>query len=298
MRKRVLAGILITLVIFVVARRLSMNRPSEVEWTGNGIRITHMTVYEQVGPGQPEIILQVEPPTEIDAKVLYRLPGEMAFETVGMSEISKGVWSARLPAKEKGDRLDYGFRLSRTAFHEQGGSSTLTDETGYYLIKYKGEVSVTVLILHILCMFAAFFFIVEAIIGAFAMLFFKDDKEFTVAQTRWVLLFTFLGGVPLGMALNWQRFGGVGGVPVRDRHHRQQDTDHHHLLDHMRPCRGRVSRAGERDAIDRPRHLCYRRDRSFGPQSDPVSRAAQPVMVSTFGSLRQESLKPGSDGIL
>lgn len=207
MRKRVLAGILITLVIFVVARRLSMNRPSEVEWTGNGIRITHMTVYEQVGPGQPEIILQVEPPTEIEADVLYRALGTEAFDTVGMSEISKGVWSARLPAKEKGDRLYYGFRLSRTAFHEQGGSSTLTDETGYYLIKYKGEVSVTVLVLHILCMFAAFFFIVEAIIGAFAMLIYKDNKEFTVAQTRWVLLFSFLGGVPLGFVLNSQRFG-------------------------------------------------------------------------------------------
>ena len=68
MRKRVLAGILITLVIFVVARRLSMNRPSEVKWKFDDVRITHMTVYEQVGPGQPEIILQVDPPTEIEAE--------------------------------------------------------------------------------------------------------------------------------------------------------------------------------------------------------------------------------------
>jgi hypothetical protein len=26
-------------------------------------------------------------------------------------------------------------------------------------------------------------------------------------MTRWVLLFSFLGGWPLGFALNWQRFG-------------------------------------------------------------------------------------------
>jgi hypothetical protein len=44
-------------------------------------------------------------------------------------------------------------------------------------------------------------------IGAFAMLMMTDEREFTVAQTRWVLLFTFLGGLPLGFALNWQRFG-------------------------------------------------------------------------------------------
>lgn len=207
MKKRVLFGILITLVIFVVARRISMNRPSEVVWTGGGVTTTHMTVYEQVGPGQPEIILQVDPPTEIDALVLYRTPGKEEFETAPMSEISKGLWSARLPAGEKGDRMEYGFKLTWTTLYEEGGSSTCTDESGYYLIKYKGEVSVTVLVLHILCMFAAFFFIVEAILGAFAMLFMGEEKEFTVAQTRWVLLFTFLGGLPLGFVLNRQRFG-------------------------------------------------------------------------------------------
>ena len=208
MRKRVLVGILITLLIFVVARRISKNRPAEVEWTGGGVKITHMTVYEQVGLGQPEIILQVKPPAEIDAAVLYRTSGEEAFDTVGMSEISEGIWAARLPGKEKGSRIEYGFIISQTEIAE-AGIATATSITGYYLIKYKGEVSVTVLILHILCMFAAFFFIIEAILGAFAMLFMGEEKEFTVTQTRWVLLFTFLGGVPLGFVLNRQRFGPI-----------------------------------------------------------------------------------------
>ena len=209
MRKRVLAGILITLVIFVVARRLSKNRPSEVEWTGNGVKITHLTVYEQVGPGQPEIILQVKPATEIAASVLYRVPGVETFDTVGISEISDGIWSARLPMGKKGDRLEYGIRITQMTLLDGGSSSTATSDTGNYLIKYKGEVSVTVLALHILCMFAAFFFIVEAVLGASAMLFMGEEKEFTVAQTRWVLLFTFIGGVPLGFVLNRQRFGPI-----------------------------------------------------------------------------------------
>ena len=208
MRKRVLAGILITLVIFVVARRMSKNRPSEAEWTFNDIRITHLSVYEQVGPGQPEIILNVTPPVEIDAAVVHRAPGTEPFDSVGMSEISKGVWAARLPARDKGDRLEYGFSISHTKVSDMG-TSVSTEHSGYYLIKYKGEVSVTVLVLHILCMFAAFFFIVEAILGAFAMLIMKEEKDFTVAQTRWVLLFTFLGGLPLGFVLNRQRFGPI-----------------------------------------------------------------------------------------
>ena len=58
-------------------------------------------------------------------------------------------------------------------------------------------------------MFAAFFFLVEALLGAFMMLLMGEEKEFTVAQVRWVLLFTFLGGWPLGFVLNWQRFGPI-----------------------------------------------------------------------------------------
>jgi len=48
MRKRVLTGILITLLIFVVARKISKNRPSELEWTGGGVKITHLTIYEHI----------------------------------------------------------------------------------------------------------------------------------------------------------------------------------------------------------------------------------------------------------
>ena len=208
MRKRVLAGILITLLIFVVARRMSKNRPSEIEVAFGDVHIAHSTVFEHVGPGQPEIILNVTPPVEIDAVVRYRTPGEDVFETVGMSEISEGIWAARLPGKEKGSRIEYGFRISYEEVSE-AGTSIVSSKTGNYLIKYKGEVSVTVLVLHILCMFAAFFFLVEALLGAFMMLFMGEEKEFTVAQVRWVLLFTFLGGWPLGFVLNWQRFGPI-----------------------------------------------------------------------------------------
>jgi len=206
MKKRLLAGILITLLLFVVARRISKNRPQEIEEEFGGTLITHSTVYEQVGPGQPEILLKADRPLEIGAEVIYRVPGSQAADTVAMTEISSGVWSARLPQREKGERIEYGFLLTSRE-ESDAGITTASSRTGYHLIKYKGEVSITVLILHILCMFAAFYFIVEASIGALAVLFRGEDREFTVAQTRWVLLFTFLGGWPLGFTLNWQRFG-------------------------------------------------------------------------------------------
>ncbi len=204
MRLRLLSGILITLVIFVVARRVSRNRSSEVEWTMEDVTLAHRSVYEQMVPGRPEIVLRVSPPVELDAAVIYRFAGREAFDTVGMTEVSSGVWSARLPSAEKGDRVEYGFRVAR-AGSPPGGAVAASPVL--HLLKYKGEVSTTVLVLHILCMFAAFFFIVQALIGAGAMLVKGEEREFTVAQTRWVLLFAFLGGVPLGFVLNHQRFG-------------------------------------------------------------------------------------------
>ncbi len=123
MRKRVLVGILITLLIFVVARRMSKNRPFEMDVTFGEVHIAHTTVFEHVGPGQPEIILSVTPPVEIDAVVRYRTPGEKMFETIRMSEISEGVWAARLPGKEKGNRIEYGFRILHEEISETGTSS-------------------------------------------------------------------------------------------------------------------------------------------------------------------------------
>jgi hypothetical protein len=209
MRNRILAGILITLVIFVVARRITRNRSAEQIFTHGGVTITHMTVFEQVPPGRPDIVIHVSPPVDIDAVVRYREPGEERFESVEMTPVSEGTWSAKLPAREKGERLEYGLRISTGGTREDGSSSRSGTESGFHVIKYKGEVSPTILVLHILCMFAGFFFIVEALIGSLAMLFKGEGKDFTLAQVRWVLLFTFLGGWPLGFALNWQRFGTV-----------------------------------------------------------------------------------------
>lgn len=202
MRIRILAGIVITLLIFVVARRISKNRPSELDIEFAGARVTHTSVFEQVGPGEPRIDLRIEPAGAAEPSLVYRIGGAELLETVPMDRAGD-VWTARLPSLERGRRIEYGFRLAGTG--ETAAERPLT--TRLFLLKYKGEVSPTVLVLHVLCMFASFFFIVESLIGAGAILARSETKEFTLAMTRWVLLFSFLGGWPLGFALNWQRFG-------------------------------------------------------------------------------------------
>jgi hypothetical protein len=202
MRNRILAGILITLVVFVAARRISKNRPEYLDMEIDGARITHTSVYEHVGRGEPEVILEADPAGRIVPELFYVTSEGSQRNSVGMTESGDGVWSGRLPELEKGKRIEYGF-IIRGA----GAGTDTRSETGAFLLKYKGEVSPTVLVLHILCMFAAFFFVVLCLFGALAILRGREGISPTVANTRWVLLFTFIGGWPLGFALNQQRFG-------------------------------------------------------------------------------------------
>ncbi|MDD3642461.1 MAG: hypothetical protein PHQ19_03250 [Candidatus Krumholzibacteria bacterium] len=202
MRLRILTGIVITLLIFVVARRISRNRPAELDLEFAGARVRHTSVYEQVGPGEPRIDLAIDPAYAVEPSLVYRVGGAELLETLPM-ERSGPLWTASLPSLERGRRIEYGFRLVPAG--DESPARPVT--TRLFRIKYKGEVSPTVLVLHILCMFASFFFIVESVLGAGAILARGEPKEFTVAMTRWVVLFSFLGGWPLGWVLNWQRFG-------------------------------------------------------------------------------------------
>lgn len=202
MRIRILTGIVITLLIFVVARRISRNQPSLLDIEFAGARVTHTSVYEQVGPGEPAIELRIDPAGAAEPSLVYRIDGAELLETMPM-ERAGDLWIARLPSLDRGHKVEYGFRLSATGEREEASPVT----TSLYRLKYKGEVSPTVLVLHILCMFASFFFIVEAMIGAGAVLARQEPRDWTVAMTRWVVLFSFLGGFALGWVLNWQRFG-------------------------------------------------------------------------------------------
>ena len=204
MRSRILVGLLITLVIFVVARRMSRNRPRFLEMEAAGSVVTHESVYEQVGPGQPVITLRSDPDAGIEPRLVYTVDRSGPERTIVMREGPEGVWTAGLPSMEKGHRIDYSFRIYPAA---TGARGTPEAESGSFRLKYKGEVSTTILVLHILCMFGAFFFIVESLLGSGAMLIRDEGREFTVGMTRWAILFVFLGGFPLGFALNWQRFG-------------------------------------------------------------------------------------------
>ena len=208
MIKRVAAGLVLTVLLLAVARQLSKNRPEEAEVSAGGITLRHTTVFEHVGEGSPVIMLDISSAgDEIErADLVYVEPGTGKEGRETMSGTGAGRWKGTLPERAKGERLTYYFEVEAGT----GRPVRLPDDgrTGF-LLKYKGEVSAVVLWLHVIFMFGAFFFMIEAALCAVNILAGREDKRMTMLMVRWLVFFTFVGGWPLGFVLNRQRFGPV-----------------------------------------------------------------------------------------
>jgi hypothetical protein len=203
--KRIIIGFILTLIIFFVARGLSTNNSEYVILEKNGVRVEHSTVFQQVGMGSPAIRVNVTPSDSISVNLIYICLRDNVRQDVKMRRGDSGIWEANLPSLNKGKRLKYSFVLRR-----DGKEILRVPADGdFYLVKYKGDISTVVLILHIIFMFCAFFFIIETFLGALGILFSGEEIEYTIRMMRVALSCLFIGGWLFGFILNYQRFGPV-----------------------------------------------------------------------------------------
>ena len=203
---RIIIGIILTVALLGLSRRLSMRRPHDLSVEGDGFRVEHRTVTEQVGPGNPEVVVHVKGERALEPIVRYRVGSDGGIETVAMTGNGAGIRRAELPGYDKGTKIHYAIELlddgNTVARIPENGESSL-------YIRYKGEVSSVVLILHIIFMFASFYFMIQALWSAVGVLAGRSWKGEAVRHAIWVLLSSFIGGWPLGFILNYQAFGVV-----------------------------------------------------------------------------------------
>ncbi len=179
-----------------------------LEVSAGEVTLSHTSVFEQVGEGTPVLIVEtISGHAEIRGlEIVYSLPGEEDGIRKNMERSSDGDWVGVLPGMSKGKRLRYYFE----ALASDGEVIRIPEEkSAGLLIKYKGEVSSAVLVFHVIFMFGAFFFMIEAALSAIGILSAGESKKMTILMVRWLIFFTFIGGWPLGFILNRQRFGPV-----------------------------------------------------------------------------------------
>jgi hypothetical protein len=204
--KRILVPLVLTIVLLAFARRLSTRRPHDIVIEEAGMTIRHRTVTEQVGEGNPVVSVHLDKVLARKPVIVYKAgvhgdPGEMMMKDAG-----GGMYEIALPDLGQGRRCYYALAIE-TATGETVRIPEGPDD--FFLIKYKGHVSDIVLVLHIIFMFGAFFFMIKSLSGAVGILRNNETKRETIHALRWCLVTTFIGGWPLGFVLNYQAFGVV-----------------------------------------------------------------------------------------
>ncbi len=203
---RIVIGFILTIALLGISRRLSTRRPHDLTVEGEGFRIEHRTVTEQVGPGRPDLALSAEGERALAPVVRYRVGKEHDLRSVAMRDRGDGVWEASLPGFVKGTKIYYAIEILGEG---EIAARIPAERESFLFIKYKGKVSAVVLTLHILFMFASFYFMVQGVWSAAGIIAGRARKAEAVGHARWVLISSFLGGWPLGFILNYQAFGVV-----------------------------------------------------------------------------------------
>lgn len=203
MARRIIAALACTIALLGLARWLSTGRPRDVHVKEGDVEIWHRTITEHFGAAQPLVEVRLAVPRSSRIMVHYITPDNPSEQKRGLFGIGNNRYNGYLPSFEIGARVKYALTLTRP----DGSVVRLPRGSGFYVIKFKGKASTPVLAAHVACMFAAFFFMVLALFAAIGILRGREDKRRAAGAARWVLLFSFVGGWPLGLALNWQTFG-------------------------------------------------------------------------------------------
>ena len=201
---RIIIGIVLTLALLSISRMLSTRNPKDLVFSHGKLEIRHTTVTEQIGWGKPVVELYLNRYSDFKCKVILKSSESSVLRVSLMRHEGFGRFSFKIPNLDRGKRFEYAFEVT-TALEDK--IRVPSDPEHFFLIKYKGEVSRIVLILHIVFMFGAFYYMIQSLFSAIGILTGRAGKSEAVRMTRWVLICSFIGGWPLGIILNYQAFG-------------------------------------------------------------------------------------------
>ena len=208
---RYLAAFLLTIILLAFARRMSTRHEMTITENIDAITLTHKTVTENFINGPAPILTVTASSTEnLSAVVLYSDKLGTHDKSVPMTITSQG-FAATLDQLPKGEKWWYQIQVSKN-----GTTVAHFPKSGDQFIKFKGHIAPLVLIAHILFMFATIFFGLMAVFTSIDIARGKGSLKRSIFYVLLTLVCSFIGGIPLGIAVSAQTFGGSGwgGWPI------------------------------------------------------------------------------------
>lgn len=203
MKRTILFWILafvITIASAVFQRITGPTYPKSGEIYFEGKKIKYKLERSHVSTSNYKIEIETADP-EIKGIINWRK--YKTFDEFNIVEMKSGkVLSGEIPAQEPLAKLEYYIQLVK------GETSKTIPSDATIVIRFKGDVPMVVLIPHIIAMFLAMMFSFRTGLEGFN----KEPKYDKLAL--WTLIILFIGGFPLGFAMNYFAFGEVwGGFP-------------------------------------------------------------------------------------
>ncbi len=203
MKIRYLVALLLTVVLLVFARLMSTRHAEEFTVNAEGVVLSHKTVTENFGDG-PVVTLNSSETDRERAEVRYSEHVGGPYQVVQMTPES-GKFTARLPVLPKGEKWFYQIDIYR----DNMKLATFPPEREQF-IKFKGHISPLILVPHILLMFATIFFGLMAVFTSVDLSRGKGSAKRAVLFVLLTFISAFIGGIPLGIVVSQQTFGGSG----------------------------------------------------------------------------------------
>ncbi|MDF1543492.1 MAG: hypothetical protein P1R58_00155 [bacterium] len=215
-------AVLLSLALLYVARTNSRGQPKFYSHTDNGITFEMTSVPKVFEKGLAKISVKVTGLADSNVTPVIRTTSFGQDATTKLHEYrqapliledsAQSIYRAELTAGLKGGRQYYYFEVRDNV---GGRRATFTDEEAKpFILKYIGHVPTLVLVSHIFFIFASVFMITLASIESFLIFRGTGDLAKGMKLFFWATLFMFIGGYPIGFAMNWFAFDGFWeGVP-------------------------------------------------------------------------------------
>jgi hypothetical protein len=207
--KRYFIAFLLTVILLFFARLMSTRHEKTIPAQIDNITLTHRTVTENFGDG-PVLIVKTPSTDNLTAVVFYSEKSGGHDKSVAMSVTPEG-FSAKLESLPKGQKWFYQIQVSKN-----GTPVAQFPKDDDQFIKFKGHIAAPIIVGHILFMFATIFFGLMAVFTSIDLARGKGRMQRSVLFVLLTLISAFIGGIPLGIAVSAQTFGGSGwgGWPI------------------------------------------------------------------------------------
>jgi hypothetical protein len=218
MKLKIVLSLVLALALMLISRELSLRKRVFLVIQKGDVRIEHLTVTDKIGPGEVKIEAKITAPSENYSKKLFYKIDDGAYQTVDFMletiQNPKPNFFTSIPAQEKGKRAYYYIMLEDSL----GNKLTLPDKIESvelpFMIKFKGEVPLIVILGHVLGMLTVLFFVFLALFFAIDIFIGKNALKWLAFSISGAFVSVCLGGIVLGGLMTNYTFGGFWeGVP-------------------------------------------------------------------------------------